>query len=82
VVTCSGDFDIVGGLLPVAGDLETALLLVMKPDSESLSNLVMRSRPVDITNRSPLDITFLITRRGSALSVHSFHFPFIRGDSR
>jgi hypothetical protein len=29
-----------------------------------------------------LDITFLITRRGPALSVHSFHFPFIRGDSR
>jgi hypothetical protein len=82
VVTCSGDVDFVGGLLPVAGDLETALLLVTTPNSESLNDLVVRSTPVDITNRSPLDITFLITRRGPALSVHSFHFPFIRGDSR
>jgi hypothetical protein len=82
VVTCSGDFDFVGGLLPVAGDLETALLLVTTPDSESFNDLVVRSTPVDITNRSPLDITFLTTRRGPVLSVHSFHFPFIRGDSR
>jgi hypothetical protein len=43
VVTCSGDFDFVGGLLPVAGDLETALLLVTTPDSESLNDLVVRS---------------------------------------
>jgi hypothetical protein len=48
----------------------------------SLNDLVVRSTPVDITNHSPLDITFLITRRGPALSVHSFHFPFIRSDSR
>jgi hypothetical protein len=82
VVTWSGDFDFVGGLLPVAGDLETALRLVTTPDSESLNDLVVRSTPVDITNRSPIDITFLITRREPALSVHSFHFPFIRGDSR
>jgi hypothetical protein len=41
VVTCSGDFDFVGGLLPVAGDLETALLLVTTPDSESLNDLVV-----------------------------------------
>jgi hypothetical protein len=82
VVTWSGDFDFVGELLPVAGDLETALLLDMTPDSESLNDLVVRSTPVDIANCSPLDITFLITRRGPALFDHSFHFPFIRGDSR
>jgi hypothetical protein len=82
VVTWSGDFDFVGGLLPVAGDFKTALLLVTTPDSGSLNDLVVRSTPVDITNRSPLDITFLITRRGPAPFVHSFHFPFIRGDSR
>jgi len=45
VVICSGDFDFVGGLLPVAGDLETALLLVTTPASESLNDLVVRSTP-------------------------------------
>jgi hypothetical protein len=45
VVTWSGDFEFGGGLLPVAGDLETALLLVTTPDSESLNDLVVRSTP-------------------------------------
>jgi hypothetical protein len=45
VVTCSGDFEFFGRLLPVAGDLETALLLVTTPDSESLNDLVVRSTP-------------------------------------
>lgn len=61
VVKYSCDLDFVGALLPVAGDLETALFLVTPPDSDSLNDLAVRTTPADIANRSPLDIAFLLT---------------------
>jgi hypothetical protein len=61
VVKYSCDLDFVGALLPVVGDLETALFLVTPPDSDSLNDLAVRTTPADIANRSPLDIAFLLT---------------------
>lgn len=61
VVKYSCDMDFVGALLAVAGDLETALFLITPPDGDSLNDLAIRTTPAECANRSPLDITFLLS---------------------
>lgn len=61
VVKYSCDMDFVAALLPVAGDLETALFLVAPPEGDSLSDLAIRTTPAACANRSPLDINFLLS---------------------
>jgi hypothetical protein len=55
------DIDFTNALLPVAGDYETVLFLLSPPNQASLNDLAVRTSPSELTERSRLDVGFLLS---------------------
>ncbi|KAG7400422.1 hypothetical protein PHYBOEH_005797 [Phytophthora boehmeriae] len=55
------DIDFAEALLPVAGDYETVLFLMSPPNQASLNDLAVRTSPGDLSDRSRLDVEFLLS---------------------
>ncbi|POM63454.1 Hypothetical protein PHPALM_21138 [Phytophthora palmivora] len=55
------DIGFADALLPVAGDYETVLYLMSPPNQASLNDLAVRTSPGDLSERSRLDVEFLLS---------------------